>query len=145
MPEEFHFLRPLWLLLVPLAALALWWWLRARSAGGAWQRIVEPQLQSHVLVSGNSSSSLRVPLIVATGIIICAAIALAGPSFERLPVPAYRSDSALVVALDLSRSMDASDVAPSRLTRAKIKLLSLLERRSEGETALVVFLPTRSP
>jgi Ca-activated chloride channel family protein len=54
-------------------------------------------------------------------------------------VPAFRSDEALVVALDLSRSMDASDVQPSRLSRAKLKLLDLLARRTAGQTALVVF------
>jgi Ca-activated chloride channel family protein len=54
-------------------------------------------------------------------------------------VPAYRSDDALVVALDLSRSMDAADVEPSRLARAKLKLIDLLERRADGQTALVVF------
>jgi Ca-activated chloride channel family protein len=56
-----------------------------------------------------------------------------------LPVPAFRSADALVVAFDLSRSMDAGDVEPSRLARAKLKLLSLLERRESGQTALVVF------
>ncbi len=54
-------------------------------------------------------------------------------------MPAFRSDEALVVALDLSRSMDAGDVEPSRLARAKLKLLDLLERRAAGQTALVVF------
>ena len=139
MPEDFHFLRPFWLAIIPIAGLVLWWWLRARSAGGAWQRIVEPQLQSFVLVRGSAVQSLRLPIAAAIGVIVCTAVALAGPSFERLPVPVYRSDSALVVALDLSRSMDATDITPSRLTRAKLKLLSLLDRRSEGETALVVF------
>lgn len=137
--DSFHFLRPAWLAIVPIAAFVLWWWLRARSAGGAWQRIVEPQLQAFVLVRGTAATNLRLPIAAAIGVILCAAVALAGPSFERLPVPAYRSDSALVVALDLSRSMDATDVAPSRLARAKLKLLALLERRTEGETALVVF------
>jgi Ca-activated chloride channel family protein len=56
-----------------------------------------------------------------------------------LPVPAFRSADALVVAFDLSRSMDAGDVEPSRLARAKLELLSLLERRKSGQTALVVF------
>ena len=35
--------------------------------------------------------------------------------------------------------MDAGDVEPSRLARAKLKLLDLLERRAAGQTALVVF------
>ena len=54
-------------------------------------------------------------------------------------MPAMRSADALVVALDLSRSMDAADIAPSRIGRAKLKLLALLERRTAGQTALVVF------
>jgi Ca-activated chloride channel family protein len=139
MLDNFHFLRPGWLVLVPLAIGLLIWWLGARSRGGSWQRIVEPRLQAHVLVRGTAAADLRWPVAAALGAIIFTAIALAGPSIERLPVPAYRSDSALVVALDLSRSMDATDISPSRLARAKIKLLSMLERRAEGETALVVF------
>jgi Ca-activated chloride channel family protein len=35
--------------------------------------------------------------------------------------------------------MDAGDVEPSRLARARIKLLDLLERREAGQTALVAF------
>jgi len=139
MLAEFHFLRPGWLAIIPVAGFLLWWWQRSRARGGAWRRIVEPRLQAHVLVSGGAATNVVWPVAIAAAIIVCAAAALAGPSFERLPVPAYRTDSALVVALDLSRSMDATDVAPSRLARAKLKLLSLLERRAEGETALVVF------
>jgi len=139
MLDNFHFLRPGWLIVIPLALALLVWWVSARSRGGSWQRIVEPRLQAHVLIRGSAAANLRWPVIVAVGAIVFAALALAGPSIERLPVPAYRADSALVVALDLSRSMDATDISPSRLARAKIKLLSLLERRAEGETALVVF------
>jgi Ca-activated chloride channel family protein len=35
--------------------------------------------------------------------------------------------------------MDAADVEPTRLARAKLKLFDLLERRAAGQTALVVF------
>ena len=41
---------------------------------------------------------------------ILAAVALAGPAWQRIEQPVFRSDQALVVALDLSRSMDAQDV-----------------------------------
>jgi Ca-activated chloride channel family protein len=51
----------------------------------------------------------------------------------------YRTHAALVIALDLSRSMDAQDLKPSRLARARLKLLDLLDRRSEGQTALIVY------
>ena len=81
----------------------------------------------------------RLALVIALAAWLVAIVALAGPTWERLPVPAFRSDEALVVALDLSRSMNAGDVEPSRLARAKLKLLDLLERRAAGQTALVVF------
>ena len=51
----------------------------------------------------------------------------------------FRSEQAIVIALDLSYSMDAQDVTPSRLTRAKLKILDILERRKSGQTALVVY------
>ena len=66
-------------------------------------------------------------------------LALAGPAWQRMDQPVYRSDQALVIALDLSRSMDAQDIAPSRLLRARLKILDILERRASGQTALVVY------
>ena len=81
----------------------------------------------------------RWPLIASLCGWVLAVVALAGPAWERLPVPAFRSEEALVVAFDLSRSMDATDVEPSRLARARLKLLDLLEWRTAGQTALVVF------
>jgi Ca-activated chloride channel family protein len=92
-----------------------------------------------VLVEPEVLRDSRLALLVAQVAWVAAIVALAGPAWERLPVPAFRSDEALVVALDLSQSMDAADVEPSRLARAKLKLLDLLERRSAGQTALVVF------
>ncbi|MEM8817790.1 MAG: VWA domain-containing protein, partial [Pseudomonadota bacterium] len=70
---------------------------------------------------------------------VLAALALAGPAWERIEQPVFRSDQALVVALDLSRSMDAGDLTPSRMQRARLKILDLLERRDGGQTALVVY------
>ena len=65
--------------------------------------------------------------------------ALAGPVWQRIEQPVFRSDQALVIALDLSRSMDAQDTSPSRLIRARLKILDILERREDGQTALIVY------
>jgi Ca-activated chloride channel family protein len=136
---EFHFLRPLWLALIPFGLVLAWFLLRARARGGNWMRLVDPVLQRYVLAAPEVLRERRWPLVALVAATVLAGIALAGPTWERLPVPVFRSEEALVVALDLSRSMDATDVAPSRLARAKLKLLTLLERRSGGEMALVVF------
>lgn len=136
---EFHFLRPLWLLLLPVGAWLIWQLLRGRADGGGWRSVVEPALRAHVLAEPAVLRDSRAALVAALAAWLVSIVALAGPTWERLPVPAFRSDEALVVALDLSRSMDAGDVEPSRLARAKLKLLDLLERRAAGQTALVVF------
>ncbi len=137
--DEFHFLRPLWLLLLPFAVWAAWRLGLGRGGRDAWRAVVDRVLQPHVLVDASASAERRWPLAIALAAAVIALLALGGPAWDRLPAPAYRSSEALVVALDLSRSMDAGDAVPSRLARARLKLLDLLERREAGETALVVF------
>ena len=136
---EFHFLRPLWLVLLPVGAWLIWQLLRGRADSGGWRSVVDPGLRPYVLAEPEVLRDSRLALVAALVSWVVAVVALAGPAWERLPVPAFRSDEALVVALDLSRSMNAGDVEPSRLERAKLKLLDLLERRAAGQTALVVF------
>ena len=136
---DFHFLRPWWLALFPAGAWLIWRYFRARTDVGGWRGFVDPLLRAHVLVASAVFRDGRWPAIAALAAWTLAIIALAGPAWERLPVPAFRSEEALVVALDLSRSMDAGDVEPSRLARAKLKLLDLLNKRTAGQTALVVF------
>ena len=139
---EFHFLRPWWLVTLPFGLWLIWQLTRTGSLGGRWRAFVDEALQPYVLTGSSVVFKERHTAMVAA---ICAWLltifALAGPTWERLPVPAARSDEALVVVLDLSRSMDAVDVEPTRLTRAKLKLLSLLDRRESGQTGLVVFSP----
>lgn len=136
---ELHFLRPLWWLawLPGLALIVLV--MRAQAGGGAWRRVVDRALQPVMLIEAGTVGPRRWPFVAAVLAWTLGIVALAGPAWERLPVPVMRSQDALVVALDLSRSMDAPDLSPSRLARAKLKLLSLLDRRAGGQTGLVVF------
>jgi Ca-activated chloride channel homolog len=136
---EFHFLRPWWLALLPVGVWLIWQLLRGRADGGGWRTVVDAALRAHVLAEPEILRESRWPLFASLCAWVLAVVALAGPAWERLPVPAFRSEEALVVAFDLSRSMDATDVEPSRLARARLKLLDLLEWRTAGQTALVVF------
>jgi len=135
--SELHLLRPLWLLaLVPLALL-LWRLAVAGSSSRSWQRACDPHLLPYMLTGGVRSR--RTPLAMLGLGWLIAVVALAGPSWSRPPQPFYQERSARVVVLDLSTSMDATDLRPSRLARARFKLLDLLERSREGQSALVVF------
>lgn len=136
--SQFHFIEPLWFLaLVPLGLL-LWLGWRADAAGAAWRRVIEPRLLA-VLTVGSGARGSQLPLLLLTSGWLLAVLALANPTFEREPVPAFRSDAARVVVLDLSRSMLAEDLTPSRLERARYKVADVLSRSQDGQVGLVVF------
>ena len=138
MLADLHFLRPEWLWALPMVILAAVLLAHRRLGPGSWQNVVSPALAPYVLsVAPNKEGEYRWWLLGLGGVL--AVLALAGPAWERIEQPVFRSDQALVIALDLSRSMDAQDIAPSRLLRARLKILDILERRRSGQTALVVY------
>lgn len=138
MPADFHFIRPEWLLALPLVIAAAILLARRRLGPGSWQNVVDPALAPHVLSSAQRRRADLRWIVFALGGVL-AVTALAGPAWQRMEQPVFRSEQSLVVALDLSRSMDAQDVQPSRVARARLKILDLLERRKSGQTALVVY------
>jgi Ca-activated chloride channel family protein len=138
MPADLHFLRPEWLLALPAVFLVVVLLARRRLGAGSWQNVVSPALAPHVLSGSPSRRAEYRWWLLALGAAL-AVLALAGPAWQRIEQPVFRSDQALVVALDLSRSMDAQDISPSRLLRARLKILDILERRKSGQTALVVY------
>lgn len=68
------------------------------------------------------------------------ALAMAGPRLAETSHDQEKKDYAeLVVVLDVSRSMTARDVEPSRLERAKLELHDLVERADRLKIGLVVY------
>ena len=70
---------------------------------------------------------------------LLAAVALAGPSWQKLPDSSFTSKDARVLVLDLSLSMLAEDLKPNRLTQAHFALSDMLEEALEGQTGLVAY------
>jgi len=135
--ESLHFVRPLWLLAIPLFALLIWRLSRTANSSGLWLALCDAALLPHVLESGERRRRYWLwPLLMGGWVAI---IALAGPSWERLPQAAANNDYARIFVLDLSRSMAAQDISPSRLERARYKLSDLLDASRDQRTALLVF------
>ena len=136
--DSCQLLRPDWLwLLLPLALL-VWLLGQRRRQAGSWSAVCDSQLLPYILQGREVKPSLW-PLLV-TGVAgLLAIVALSGPVCEQREQPVFRDQSALVIALDLSRSMDATDLKPSRLVRARLKLIDILKQRQEGQTALIVY------
>ena len=138
MVDGFHLLRPelLWgLLICPLLAVALW---HRRTRQGDWSRAIDPELLPY-LMPDHSGKTHQTTIWMPTLLLSLIVLAAAGPSLRQVELPVIKRADALVLVLDLSASMLAADVQPSRIQRARQKILDLLDLRVEGVTGLVVF------
>lgn len=134
---NFHFLQPWWLLLLLLWP-PLWWWLvRVTKARQALTRLVDASLLPYLL--GARGRRQRWPLALPLLAAVLATLALAGPTWQRLPQAEYSGNAAQVVALSLSRRMLARDVTPDRLARARYKVRELLAANADGENGLIAY------
>ena len=136
--SEFHFIRPTWLLAMLPYLVIIVFMLRNKLSRGNWSAVCDADLLPYLLQekpSQNNRWALTSSAIAAFLVIV----ALAGPTWQRIPSPVFRNESALVIALDLSRSMDAEDIKPSRLIRARYKIADILKKRKDGQTALLVY------
>ena len=135
---EFHFLRAGWILLIPIAILLIFFFKRRMLTIGNWEKLIDKRLLPYVMSRSQLSDNQYKWWLISL-ISVLSIIALAGPTWERIEQPSFRTDQSLVIALDLSRSMNAQDITPNRLTRAKLKILDILERRQGAQVALIVY------
>jgi Ca-activated chloride channel family protein len=137
--ETVHFIRPLWLLLLPLAVLLPWLWHRSRRPAGDWSRVCDAHLLRWLSVQQGRAGRRRAGPWLAALALLIAILALAGPSWQKLPDPSWSARDARVIALDLSRSMLAEDLRPNRLTRVRYRLADLLASTEEGQVGMVSY------
>jgi len=136
--EQFHFIRPLWFYaLIPTFVIFIWLFIKKQKAAN-WSKICDQELLNYFLVENGKARS-RFPVILLFISWLLTVFSLAGPSWEKINSPIYTNQDALVIILDLSLSMNAKDIKPSRLERAKHKISDLLRQRQEGQTALIVY------
>ena len=137
--SELHLLRPEWLLGFFPLLLILFFHKRKQALSGQWKNIIAPQLQPYILKQQEKNTSQR----SYTALFICAGIlsilALAGPSWQKQPSLVFHSQAGLIIGLDLSLSMTAQDVAPSRLQRAKFKIRDILNKNKDLNVGLIAY------
>lgn len=140
MPDfsQLHWLRPDMLWAAPLLLLTLLLLMRGRWQTQHWQRYIDPALLPYLLQDQrHSRPRLRLLSLAIAALLL--QLALLGPAWQQAPVTLYKNQQALAVVLDLSPSMLAEDLKPSRFQQASYKLRDLLALRQDGQTGLVVF------
>ncbi|MGD9264281.1 MAG: hypothetical protein PVJ71_00740, partial [Lysobacterales bacterium] len=104
-----HFIRPNWLWLTPLAVLLPLMWRHLRRPSGDWSKVCDTHLLRWLSVGSTSARPSRTgPWLVGAAWLL-ATIALAGPSWQKLPDSSFTSKDARVLVVDLSLSMLAED------------------------------------
>ncbi len=137
--QNLHFLRPLWLLALPVLWALAWWLARRRGRDGDWARLIDPELLPGLRLAAAAGKKTATPwpwLALAWSL---ALLALAGPAWERDATAAWRAPGAWVLLLDLSPSMAAADLAPNRATRARYAIDDLLAAARDARVGLVAF------
>jgi Ca-activated chloride channel family protein len=141
MITDFHFLRPLWLLglLVPPAVL----WLASRSGDirRRWKTMIAPHLLDGLVIEPDRVSHTR-PARMLAAMLAIAVLGAAGPTWKREAPPFVSDTASLVIAVDLSPTMDAVDISPSRIERVKLKIHDILSTRNGARTAVIAYSGT---
>ncbi len=135
---DFHFLRPAWLLLALFGALLPVIWRRSQDLQRRLRSNIAAHLLPHLLLTPTDAHRLR-PVHLLSALLILGSVAVAGPTWEQDRPDFLENRAPLIIALDLSPSMDTADVPPTRLTAAKHKLHDLIQRRKGARTALLVY------
>jgi Ca-activated chloride channel family protein len=136
------FERPAYLALLAIAAaLALiGFWAALRRRHRAAGILTEPFVDR--LAPGTSGARPLVQTILQTAGLALFAVALAQPQCGSHTELVKRTGIDVVVALDASNSMLARDVQPSRIERARLELITLLDELKGDRVGLVVFAGT---
>ena len=133
----FHFIRPGWLLLAPLA-VGLWWlWRRHADPLRGWREQIAPPLLEALMVG--RESALRRPAQLSLAAWLAAIVAIAGPTWRLEPSPFADDATPLMILLKADASMMQPEPAPSRLERARLKIADLAQARQGQPLGLIAY------
>ncbi len=135
---NFHFLRPWWLLLAVLPLVGYVRFFAGLKNVSAWENVCDKNLLEFLLVKGSSRQRSRAAGILLTGM-LTAVVALAGPAWQKKTIPAFAPEKPVMFLLNLSSDMDAADVTPNRLARAKYAVSDLLKALGNAQSGLIVY------
>jgi Ca-activated chloride channel family protein len=128
----------LWLLLFLPAALALFFWWAMRSRRKLVAQFIEARLLAQLTVGISPiRQKMRFAILIAAIILLIVALARPQHGFDLEEVEQRGLD--IVAAVDTSKSMLTTDIAPNRLERAKLAALELRQRAGADRMGLVAF------
>ena len=138
--DNFHFIRPIWLLLVPVVVW-VWWLIRkSNDPFRNLRKVVSPELLDAMIVGQDENNRWRgAGLLVAW---LLATIAVAGPAWRPELSPFADDPMPVMLLLSASETMDESDLIPSRMERARLKIVDFANERKGQPLGLIAYAGT---
>jgi len=139
---SFHFAQPAWFWgLFALVPVAVWLWRSAaKAARGPIHRYADPHLLPHLTGTRALKSTERWGRFLWWSVLwFLAILAMAGPRWGYEDVRLFHPGNNLLILLDISRSMQVDDVAPSRLARARQEIEDLILANRQVRLGLIAF------
>ncbi len=123
-----------WLLVLVTAVFALNSWRRKKALSRFGDRELVRTLSGSLNLTVRFLK--RILLVLA---IFCLVLALAQPHFRKKETRVERKGIDVMIAVDVSNSMLARDIAPSRLEKAKLELTELIQKLKGNRIGIVAF------
>ena len=130
-PEAFY-----WMLLLPALVFFLVW--SGRRRGRAAERLAEPTLIERLSLGVSRARDRWKASLLLVGVFFLL-LAIARPQWGQGTDEVVAHGVDVFLVLDTSFSMDATDVAPSRMERARYIASALIERLQGNRIGLIVF------
>lgn len=139
--SDFHFLRPQFLWGLAAVGFILVLGLLSLRENAKWKKHIAPHLRPYVISKGSVRIKVVMQFVQAIALSL-AVLGLAGPTWKKVQLPGQILETPMVILLDLSQSMMAEDIQPTRLERAKFKINDLLDANPGARIALVGYAGT---
>jgi Ca-activated chloride channel family protein len=140
--SSFHFSEPLWLWAL-LFCIPVALWLLVMPGLGKNERLrnyADAHLMPYLLGRTETSPRARWKRYARwTAIWTLMVLAMAGPRWDFTDVQLFRPGTNLLVLFDISRSMDVTDVKPTRLARGRQELEDILNENRGIRVGLIAF------
>lgn len=141
--SQTHFSHPLWLwalLVIPLIGGIFFLYYQKHQPAHQLEKFIDKHLIPYLLLEGEHKKKKEWTQLLSWSFVwCCLVLALAGPRWSFREVDTFTRDQSLAILLDLSESMNAKDVPPSRLGLAKQKIEDLLNMSRGVKIGLIAF------
>ncbi|MCH4821753.1 VWA domain-containing protein [Gramella lutea] len=139
--QAFHFLRPgfLWLLIPPIIIFVIQ--VVSTQQKTKWKKVIAPHLRKFMISKGSNKRLYRINFAI-MGILILGVLAIAGPTWKKREIPGQILQTPMSILLELSESMNQTDLQPSRLGRAIFKINDFLDHDPQARASLIGFAGT---